>query len=109
MPEGMKAVDSALERVASRMTPIIQNRALEAGWPEDVATRLSVVHTVNGLNVHVDEAVRERAEDLEYGSATSAPRSALAMLHSPQMKNQIADIAKNSMDELLDRVQRVFK
>ena len=108
MPEGMKAVDSALDRAASRMTPVIRNRALEAGWPEDVASRLSMIRTVNGLSVHVDESVREQAEDLEFGSASSAPRSVIASMHSPQMMKKTANITKDSMDELLARIQRVF-
>ncbi len=91
------------------MTPAIQNRALEAGWPEEVASRMSMIRTANGLGVHVDESVRQQAEDLEFGSATGAPRSALSMLHSPKMKQEMAKIAGNSMDELLDRMRGMFK
>lgn len=108
MPEGMKAVDSALDRVASRMTPIIRNRALEAGWPEDVVSKISMIRSANGLDVHVDEEAREQVEDLEYGSMTSAPRSVLSTLYSAQTKKQIVDISEDSMDELIERVQRVF-
>ena len=90
------------------MTPLIRNRAVEAGWPKEVAFRMSMIRTANGLGVHVDESVRQQAEDLEYGSPTSSPRSALAMLHSPQMKKEVASISKNSMDELLERMRGLF-
>jgi hypothetical protein len=108
MPEGMKAVDSALDRVASRMTPVIQNRALDAGWPKDVAASLSMVRRPNGtLGVHVD-GDENQAADLEFGSYTSAPRSVLSSFQSPQFRNSVEKTAKNSMDELLDRMRGVF-
>lgn len=108
MPEGMKAVESALDRVASRMTPIVRNRALEAGWPEGVADSLSMVRTANGIGVHVPPAFQQVAADLEYGSASSAPRSALSTLYSPQTKKMMGTVARDSMDELLDRMKGMF-
>jgi hypothetical protein len=107
--EGIPSVDTGLDRVAARITPLIRNRAVEAGWPEEVASRMSMIRTANGLAVHAHPDVRAQAEDLEYGSATSAPRSALAMLHSPKMKQEMKTIAHDSMDELLDQMRRVFK
>lgn len=109
MPEVPTAVEAALDRVASRMTPIIRNRALEAGWPEEVASRMSMIRTANGITPHVDESVRQQAEDLEFGSMTGAPRSVLSTLHSPRMKKRMETIAGDSMEELLDRMRGVFK
>lgn len=108
MPEGMKAVDAALDRVASRMTPVIQNRALEAGWPEEVAAKISMVRSANGLSVQVEESVRQAAEDLEFGTMRTAPISALATLQSPQMKKQIQSLSRDSMDELIARMKGAF-
>lgn len=108
MPEGLKAVDSALDRVASRMTPVIQNRALEAGWPEEVASRLSMVRTANGIAVHVDDEVADIAADLEFGSSGNAPMSALSTLHSPRTKQFQKRVAHDSMDELLDQIRGLF-
>lgn len=108
MPEGLGPVDSALDRVASRVTPYIRNRALEAGWPEEVAASLSAVRTANGIGVRVDPKFAEAAEDLEFGSASSAPRSALSTLHSPKTKKFVQKAARNSADELLERMKRVF-
>lgn len=108
MPEGLKAVDTALDRVASRMTPVIQSRALEAGWPEDVASSISVIRTANGLGVRVEPAYEEVAADLEFGSTSNAPQSALATFHSPKTKQMVRQVAHNSMDELLERMKQVF-
>jgi hypothetical protein len=108
MPEGLKAVESALDRVASRMTPVIQNRALEAGWPDDVAASLSLIRTANGIGVHVDSAFRQVAADLEYGSASTTPRSALSTMYSPQTKKMMGSLARDSMDELIDRMKGMF-
>lgn len=102
------AVGSALDRVAERMTPLIQNRAREAGWPESVASKMSMIRTANGIVPTAHESVRQQAEELEYGSTTGAPRSALTMLHSPKMKQQTEKIANDSMDELLDRMRGMF-
>ncbi len=107
MPEGMKAVDAALDRVASRMTPVIQNRAVEAGWPESVAARLSMVRSPTGIGVHYSGDPKE-AEDLEFGSTTAGPRSVLTSFHTPQMKKQVEEISRDSMDEILDRLRGVF-
>lgn len=107
--ERVQAVDAALERVASRMTPMIRNRAIDAGWPEDVANSLSMVRNANGVGVNVGKAARQKAEDLEFGSATSAPRSVFTSFNTPQMKKQVEEIARNSMDELLDQMRGVFK
>jgi len=104
-----KAVGTALDRVAERMTPVIRNRALEAGWPEEVASKLSMVRTANGIVPKVHESVRQQAEDLEYGSPTAGPRSAFSTLHSTRMQQQMSKIAGNSMDELLDQIREVFK
>ena len=108
MPEGMKAVDAALDRVASRMTPVIQNRALDAGWPKDVAASLSMVRRPDGaLGVRVD-GDEQRAADLEFGSFTNAPHSVLSSFQSPQFRKDMAKTSKNSMDELLDRLRGAF-
>lgn len=104
----MQAVDVALERVASRMTPIIRSRAIDAGWPEDVASRISMIRNANGIGVHVPKEIEGKAADLEYGSMTNAPQSVFSSLHSPQMKKQVEEIANNSMDELLDRMRGMF-
>ena len=109
MPESMKAIDAALDRVASKMTPIIRNRALEAGWPKEVAGPMSRIGSANGIGVDIDDSVAGVARDLEFGSPTSAPRSVFSSMHSPQMKKQVEQIAGDSMDELLDRIRGVFK
>jgi len=108
MPEGLKAVESALDRVASRMTPVVQNRALEAGWPEDVVASLSMVRTANGVGVHVASEFRQAATDLEYGSDGNAPQSALSTLYSPKTKKMMGTVALDSMDELVDRMKGMF-
>jgi hypothetical protein len=103
------ALGRSLDRVAARMTPIIRNRALEAGWPEHVASRLSMIRTANGIAPHVDESVRQQAEDLEFGSMSSAPRSALSTLESAKTKQEVARISRDSMDDLINQVRRVFE
>lgn len=109
MPESMKAVDAALDRVASRMTTIVRNRAVEMGWPKEVAGRMSMIRSANGIGVDLADEVAEQAKDLEFGSPTSAPRSVFATLHSPQTKKEVEKIAGDSMDELIDRIRSHFK
>lgn len=107
MPEGLKAVDTALDRVASRMTPVIQNRAVEAGWPENVAARLSMTRSENTLAVTYDGDPSEAA-DLEFGTPDSSPRSILTKLETPAMKQEIRKSMLSSLDEIHDRVQAMF-
>lgn len=108
MPEGLKAVDSALDRVASRMTHVIRNRALEVGWPAEVAAQISMVRTANGIGIHVEEGAEDAVFDLEFGSSGNAPLSALSTLDSPRTKQFQKKVAHDSMDELLDQVRRLF-
>lgn len=107
MPVELKAVDAALDRVASRMTPIMQQRAVEAGWPEDVAARLSMVRTPVGIGFHFD-GDPEVAADLEFGSASSGPRSVISSLSTAKMQGHLKVVSRDSMDELIARMDKVF-
>lgn len=89
------------------MTPLIQNKAVEAGWPEEVAARLSAVKSPAGIGFHFD-GDPQVASDLEFGSPTSGPHSVLTSLHTPEMKKQVEEISRNSMDEILDRLRGLF-
>lgn len=89
------------------MTPVVQNRAVEAGWPEDVASRLSMVRTPTGIGFHFDGDPQE-AGDLEFGSPSSGPKSVLTSFQTPAMKKQIEQVSRDSMDEILDRLRGVF-
>jgi hypothetical protein len=107
MPEGLRSVDAALDRVASRMTPLVQNRAVEAGWPEETAARLSTVRSPTGIGVAFS-GDSEEAADLEFGTSSSGPKSVLTSFHTPKMKKKIEEISRDSMDEILDRLGRLF-
>jgi hypothetical protein len=108
MPEGLRSVDRSLDRVASRVTPLLRNRAEEAGWPKDVARRLSVVRSDAGLGVDF-EGDPNIAGDLEFGSPSAGPRSALSAFQTPKMKQEIDKISRNSMQDILDSIGRVFR
>lgn len=67
----------SIDRVADTLSNRLRNHARDSGWPEDVASRLSVV-SANGMLVAEIAADREReAEDLEYGTPGSDPRPAV--------------------------------
>lgn len=105
---GIQAVDAALDRTAARLTPVVRNRAVEAGWPESAAARLSMVRTPHGTLALDYEGPRTEAEDLEFGTTTMSPRSVLSMLAGPDARRMTRQTMLDSMDEVHDRLQAMF-
>lgn len=105
---GLQAVDAALDRTAARLSPVVRNHAREAGWPADIAARLSMTRTPQGtLSVDYSGDVAE-AQDMEYGTPEQAPRSVLTFFDSVKGKQVIKKATLDSMDELHDRIQGLF-
>jgi hypothetical protein len=105
---GFQAAEAALDRTAARLTPLVQNRAVEAGWPETAASRLRMVRTEYGtLSLDYSGSQRE-AEDLEFGTQTEAPRSVLSMLAGADLRRVTKQTMFDSMDEVHDRLQGMF-
>lgn len=62
---------------AKELTLELRDLAVEAGWPADVASNLSVVLTNGSLNIDYPEAMDQRVQDLEYGSFEKPPKSVM--------------------------------
>jgi hypothetical protein len=105
---GFKAMDMALDRAASRLTPLIQGRAVDVGWPEESARRLRMVRTQYGTLSLDYDGPREEAEDLEYGTTTKPPSPVMTFVQGHHGKRLIRNTTLDSMDEIHDRLQRMF-
>lgn len=62
---------------AKELTLELRDLAVEAGWPADVATSLSVVLINGSLNIDYPEALDQRIQDLEYGNFKTPPKSVM--------------------------------
>lgn len=62
---------------AKELTLEIRDLAVEAGWPNDVASNLSVVLNNGSLNIDYPESMDQRVQDLEYGSFEKPPKSVM--------------------------------
>jgi len=105
---GYQAVDTALDQAASRLTPAFQNRALEAGWPEEAAARLRMVRTEHGTLALDYTGDKSEAEDLEYGTTSSGPRPILTTFVKPEGRQMMRQAMLESMDGFHDQIQRLF-
>jgi hypothetical protein len=62
---------------AKQLTLELRDLALDAGWPVDVASSLSVVLSNGSLNIDYPESMDQRIQDLEYGSFENPPKSVM--------------------------------
>lgn len=65
--------------------------AVDAGWPADVASSLSVVLTDGTLNIDYPEEMDQRIQNLEYGSFQKPPMSVMRkfMYRTEKVTSQI--------------------
>lgn len=105
---GLQAIDQAMSRTAARLTPAVRNRAVEAGWPEHLAARLSMTATPEGTLSIAYDGPREEAEDIEYGTQDRAPRSVLSYFDTVKGKRLVRETTLDSMDEVHERIQGLF-
>ena len=109
MPKG-QAVQAAIHRVADRMTPALRNRALEAGWPEAVAERLSVVHAgAANFRAHYNGDWHE-VDELEYGTQQRGPAAVLGpFFNSRDSHEEFRRAADGAVGEIHSEILEVFR
>jgi hypothetical protein len=108
MPNATTVVEAAITRVADKMTPRLQNTALELGWPKDAAKRLTLIHS-EGMLIAKYDGPDEEVEDLEFGTTRTPPRAAIGnFFGSHQIKKEIQKTTNQSMDEIVASIERLF-
>jgi hypothetical protein len=76
---------------AKELTLELRDMAVDAGWPADVASSLSVVLTDGTLNIDYPEEMDQRIQNLEYGSFQKPPMSVMRkfMYRTEKVTSQI--------------------
>lgn len=65
------------QSAAKELTVELRDLAVAAGWPTDVAGSLSVVLVNGSLNIDYPESMDSQIQDLEYGNASTPPKTVL--------------------------------
>ena len=66
------ATDNA-KRIAAVETEKLRQNAMNAGWPSDVVSQISIVFDKDKLHVDYPDSVKGSILDLEYGTPSAPP------------------------------------
>ena len=91
MPDFKQDVIDSLDGVAEDLTSEVKVRAVAAGWPEDVADKLSIVNEGGTFVTRYDGDEREY-QSFELGDQNRLPNPVLhSFFHSREGKNLVRD------------------
>ena len=98
----MQNVNSLLNSKAlngsEEMTAALRERAMDSGWPTDIASQISVEFDGSSLYFNIPDSIAETVYELEYGTPNRRPTSVLRGL-----KYRLAGLMDDVIDdELLD-------
>jgi hypothetical protein len=65
---------------------IFRELAAKAGWPEEVAGKVSVKMNSEGVNLQYDDSLDDQIFDLEYGKFGQPPQAAIRKLEQEALK-----------------------
>jgi hypothetical protein len=109
MPDKFPAIEEALGEVAASMTPDLQQAAIEGGWPEDVAQRMSVTYTKAGaFTTHFDGPQRT-VDDLEFGTYKDPPKPVINnFIESHGFASESTRRLRRSMESVGKQIDGMF-
>jgi hypothetical protein len=94
------AVKDVAEKASTRLTPMLQQFALAAGWPSNVALNLSVDTRGSELHVSYPNELDDQVNNLEYGTPGSAPTSVIRPFVA-RMGNSMGNILEESVMDIM--------
>lgn len=68
-----KAFDAALLKAKTKLDPQVRTILNTSGWPEDVTIQLSLVTAKGRIGLYIPAELREKVNDLEYGTLSQGP------------------------------------
>jgi len=98
------AVKDAAEKASEQLTPMLQQLAIAAGWPADVAFSLSVKPKDGELHVSYPEELDEQINNLEYGTPSSAPASVIRPFVA-RIGSHIGNVLEDSVVAIMEEMR----
>ena len=94
-----------LKTTEASLTRSLRRDAINAGWPKDIAKKLSIQVNADDVSVIYPEDAEESIGDLEYGSAGESARPVLRMFvrrHQTEISNELEDWLSTLLVKLED-------
>ena len=98
----------AMMRHAARLSAVLRRQAYLAGWPSNLARRLSVKFEAGTFVPHYPRDVAEEIENLEYGTPDHPPSPVIHRFlnrlheHSEGLDDDLGDVVENVVANVLD-------
>lgn len=87
-------VTGRIADLADQLTQQLQQDAIGAEWPAELASALEVSITKSEISIAYPSELAEQIEDLEYGTTKDSPKMVLRKFmnkHTMEIVNEIAD------------------
>lgn len=103
MNDYLKAVRRAANQTTAFATAEVRQRALSAGWDEDVAEGTAIQFTNKGFSSNVEQSVQDRAFVAEFGNEEQLPTAVLRKYDNDSETTQEMFLAQaiRNIEELL--------
>ena len=97
------AAKDAAKKAARKLTPVLRNQAVAAGWPSDIVLNLTV-ESVNGvLYIDYPDADAQRVDDLEYGALGSSPTAVIRPFMA-RYASHLEEIMSNAIVDVINEM-----
>lgn len=99
-----ETVDTAVDRAVSKMTPVFQQHVADAGW--DQTPKLE--HTKGVVSARAYKV--GEAEDLEWGTHSTAPKPAIhTFFNNKSLMEDMDAIVVDGMRPIFDTIWKMFR
>jgi hypothetical protein len=97
-----KYVKEAIAQAVPEMQESLQNKAKDFGWDKQLASRLGITSSDNGLALDYPDNDRSAVEDSEYGFIGKPPKAAIRNFAAPD--GELSKKVEKAMYTALNRV-----
>lgn len=99
-----KADEKDITALAQDLTIELRKKAIDAGWPTNVITVLSIIFKDGSLIVDYPPALENKIEDLEYGSGKNPPHSVIRAFQN-RISSKLKEFYEKQADKLMTEME----
>lgn len=85
------------------LTQRLRSLAINAGWPEDAAEAVTIVHKNGDIEISVDPKYEKIVNNLEYGTETQPPNSVIRKF-TAGLSSELEDFIAPSFSKFLPKI-----